>query len=174
MADMMRRPKFEKSPSCLFVVIFFFIMVFCGSCFAGQLKYGDWICILETDPLTNKERKKIGTFAEDGISSLWLANPDFGEETIPLTLKSKKTMASEYFSYRIDNIDTLTIRSAIKGCESNCLTEYVPKKGEFIRTLKRALRIQIEYDSYPQIARNPTFSLRGFTKAYIWLVRKQK
>jgi hypothetical protein len=83
-------------------------------------------------------------------------------------------MASEYFSYRIDNIDTLTIRSAIKGCESNCLIEYVPKKGAFIKTLKRALRIQFEYDTYPQITQNPTFSLRGFTKAYNWLVRKQK
>jgi hypothetical protein len=172
MADMMRRPKFEKSPSCLFATVFILIMVFCGSSFAGQLKYGDWVCILETDPLTNKERKRIGTFAEDGISTLWLADPDSDEETIQLTLKSKKTMASEYFSYRIDNIDTLTIRSAIKGCESNCLTEYVPMKGEFIKTLKRALRIQFEYDSYPQIAQNPTFSLRGFTKAYNWLVRK--
>jgi hypothetical protein len=147
-------------------------MGFCGSCFAGQLKYGDWVCILETDPLSNKESKRIGTFAEDGISTLWLAGSDSDEETVQLTLKSKKTMASEYFSYRIDNIDTLTIRSAIKGCESNCLTDYVPMKGEFIKTLKRALRIQFEYDSYPQIAQNPTFSLRGFTKAYNWLVRK--
>jgi hypothetical protein len=147
-------------------------MVFGGSCFAGQLKYGDWVCILETDSLSNKESKRIGTFAEDGISTLWLTDSDSDEETIQLTLKSKKAMAAEYFSYRIDNIDTLTIRSAIKGCGSNCLTEYVPKKGEFIRTLKRALRIQFEYDSYPQIAQNPTFSLRGFTKAYNWLVRK--
>jgi hypothetical protein len=147
-------------------------MVFYGSCFAGQLKYADWVCIVETDPLTNKERKRIGTFAGDGISTLWLADPDPGAETIQLTLKSKKTMASEYFSYRIDNIDTLTIRSAIKGCESNCLTEYIPRTGEFIRTLKRALGIQFEYDSYPQIAQNPTFSLRGFTKAYNWLVHK--
>jgi len=169
---MMRRLTIEVSPRCLFAVIFILIMVFCGSCFAGQLKYGDWVCISEMDPLSNKESKRIGTFAEDGISTLWLSDSESDEETIQLTLKSKKTMASEYFSYRIDNIDTLTIRSAIKGCESNCLTEYVPMKGEFIRTLKRALRIQFEYDSYPQIAQNPTFSLRGFTKAYNWLVRK--
>ena len=168
----MRRLTIEVSPRCLFAIIFILIMVFCGSCFAGQLKYGDWVCILETDPLTNKESKRIGTFAEDGISTLWLSDSDSDEEAIQLTLKSKKTMASEYFSYRIDNIDILTIRSAIKGCESNCLTEYVPKKGEFIKTLKRALRIQFEYDSYPQIAQNPAFSLRGFTKAYNWLVRK--
>jgi hypothetical protein len=169
---MMRRPKIEVSPRGLFAIIFILIMVFYGSCFAGQLKYGDWVCILETDPLTNKESKKIGTFAEDGISTLWLSDSDSDEESVQLTLKSKKAMASEYFSYRIDNIDTLTIRSAVKGCESNCLIEYIPKKGEFIKTLKRALLIQFEYDSYPQIAQNPTFSLRGFTKAYNWLVRK--
>lgn len=168
----MRRLTIEVSPRCLFAIIFILIMVFCGSCFAGQLKYGDWVCILETDPLTNKESKRIGTFAKDGISTLWFSDSDSDEETIQLTLKSKKTMASEYFSYRIDNIDTLTIRSAIKGCESNCLTDYVPMKGEFIKTLKRALRIQFEYDSYPQIAQNPAFSLRGFTRAYNWLVRK--
>jgi hypothetical protein len=168
----MRRLTIEVSPRCLFAIIFILIMVFCGSCFAGQLKYGDWVCILETDPLTNKESKRIGTFAKDGISTLWFSDSDSDEETIQLTLKSKKTMASEYFSYRIDNIDTLTIRSAIEGCESNCLIEYVPKKGEFIKTLKRALRIQFEYDSYPQIAQNPAFSLRGFTRAYNWLVRK--
>jgi len=168
----MRRLTIKVSPRCLFGVIFILIMVFCGSCFAGQFKCGDWVCILETDPLSNMESKRIGTFAEDGISTLWLAGSDSDEETVQLTLKSKKTMASEYFSYRIDNIDTLTIRSAIKGCESNCLTDYVPMKGEFIKTLKRALRIQFEYDSYPQIAQNPTFSLRGFTKAYNWLVRK--
>ena len=169
---MMRRLTIKVSPQCLFAVIFFLIMVSGGGCFAEQLKYGDWVCILETDPLSNKESKRIGTFAEDGISTLWLVVSDSDEEMIQLTLKSKNTMASEYFSYRIDNIDTLTIRSALKGCESNCLTDYVPMKGEFIKTLKRALRIQFEYDSYPQIAQNPTFSLRGFTKAYNWLIRK--
>lgn len=168
----MRRPTLEAIPYCLFLIIFILIMVFCGSSFAGQLKYGDWVCILETDPTTNKESKRIGTFAKDGISTLWLSDPDSDRETVQLILESKKTMASEYFSYRIDSIDTLTIRSAIKGCESKCLTEYIPKKSAFINTLKRALRIQFEYDSFPQIAQNPTFSLIGFTKAYNWLVRK--
>jgi invasion protein IalB len=147
-------------------------VVFSGSSFAGQLKFGDWVCILETDPLTNKENKRIGTFAKDGISTLWLSESDSDEETIQLTLRSKKTMVSEYFSYRIDNMDTLTIRSAFKGCESKCLTEYIPKKDRFITTLKRGLQIEFEYDSYPQIAQIPTFSLRGFTKAYNWLVSK--
>ena len=168
----MRTLTIKISPRCLFTIMFILIMIFCGSSFAGQLKYGDWVCILETDPLTNKESKRIGTFAGDGISTLWFSDSDSDEETIQLTLKSKKKMASEYFSYRIDNIDTLTIRSAVKGCDSKCLTEYIPKKNAFIKTLKRALRIQFEYDSYPEIAQNPTFSLRGFTKAYNWLVRK--
>ena len=74
----MSRPILEKSPSRLFAMIFILIIVLHGSCFAGQLKYADWVCILETDPLTNKERKSIGTFAEDGISTLWLADPDPG------------------------------------------------------------------------------------------------
>jgi invasion protein IalB len=81
-------------------------------------------------------------------------------------------MASEYFSYRIDRVDTLTIRSAIKGCESNCLTDEVSKKGELIKMMKRGLQIKFEYDSYPDIAQNPTFSLRGFSRAYNWLLSK--
>lgn len=168
----MKRLSIEVSPRCLFAVIFVLIVAFRGTCFAEQLKYDDWVCISETDSLTNKESKRIGTFAQDGISTLWFSDSDADEETIQLILKSKKTMASEYFSYRIDSIDTLTIRSAVKGCESKCLTEYIPKNNAFIKTLKRGLRIQFEYDSYPQIAQNPTFSLRGFTKAYNWLIRK--
>jgi hypothetical protein len=156
----------------LFAIIFLLILGFCGSCFGEQLKYDDWVCILETDPVTNKESRRIGTFAEDGISTLWLSDSGSEEGTIQFTLESKKTMASEYFSYRIDNINTLTIRSALKECESKCLTEDIPRKSAFINTLKRALRIQVEYDSFPQITQNPTFSLRGFTKAYNWLVRQ--
>jgi hypothetical protein len=169
---MMTRPTLKKSPGWLFTIISILITAFYGSCFAGELKFADWIGISETDPLTNKESKRIGTFAQDGISTLWLSDSDSDGETLQLTLKSEKTMASEYFSYRIDNIDTLTIRSATKGCESKCLTDDIPGKGEFIKTLKKALRIQFEYDSFPQITQNPTFSLRGFTKAYNWLVRK--
>ena len=169
---MMRRLRLEISSHCLFTIIFILMTISYGSSFAEQLKFVDWVGILETDPLTKKEIKKIGTFAEDGISTLWLSIADSDKETLKLTLKSEKTMASDYFSYRIDNIDTLTIRSAIKGCESKCLTDDIPKRSAFIDTLKRALRIQFEYDSFPQITQKPTFSLRGFTRAYNWLARK--
>jgi hypothetical protein len=160
----------EVSPRCLFATMFFLIMVFCGISFAGQQSFGDWVGIEEPDPLTAKQSKKIGTFANDGISTLWLSDSDSGGETVQLTLESKKTMASDYFSYRVDRVDTLMIRSAIKGCESNCLTDDVPKKGELIKTMKRGLQIKFEYDSYPDITRNPTFSLRGFSRAYNWLL----
>lgn len=166
----MRRLAIKVSPRRQFAIIFVLIMVFGGSSFAGQLKFGDWVGIEGPDPLTNKQSKKIGTFAKDGISTLWLADSESGEETIQLTLQSKKTMASEYFSYRIDRVGTLTISSAIKGCESNCLIEYVPGNGELIKTMKRGLQIKFEYDSYPDITQNPTFSLRGFTRAYNWLL----
>ncbi len=147
-------------------------MVYGGRAFAEQLSFRDWVGIQETDPLTNQQRKKIGTFAKDGISSLWLSDSDSEAETVQLTLQSKKEMASEYFSYRIDRVETLTIRSAVKGCESNCLTDEVSKKGELIKMMKRGLQIKFEYDSYPDIARNPTFSLRGFSRAYNWLLSK--
>jgi len=166
----MRRRMMEVSPRYLFAAMFFLMMVFYGSSFAGQLRFGDWVGLEEPDPLTNRQSKKIGTFANDGISTLWLSDSESGEGTVQLTLESKKTMASEYFSYRIDRVDTLTIRSAIKGCESNCLTDDVPKKGELIKTLKKGLQIKFEYDSYPDIAQNPTFSLRGFSRAYNWLL----
>ena len=166
----MRRLAIKVSPHRQFTTIFVLIMVFSGSSFAGQLKFGKWVGIQEPDPLTNKQSKKIGTFAKDGISTLWLAGSESDEETIQLTLKSKKKMVSEYFSYRIDRVDTLTIRSALKGCESNCLTESVPRNGELITTMKRGLQIEFEYDSYPDITQNPTFSLRGFSKAYNWLL----
>jgi len=166
----MRRLAIKVSPSRQFAIIFVLIMVFGGSSFAGQLKFGDWVGIEGPDPLTHKQSKKIGTFAKDGISTLWLADSESGEETIQLTLQSKKTMASEYFSYRIDRVGTLTISSAIKGCESNCLTDDVSKKSELIKTMKRGLQIKFEYDSYPDITQNPTFSLRGFSRAYNWLL----
>ena len=97
---------------------------------------------------------------------------DAGGDNIELTLKSSEKIASVYFSYRIDKVDTLVIRSAIKGCESHCLKDSIPKKGELFKTMKRGLRMQFEYDSYPSIARKPMFSLRGFSKAYGWLLRK--
>jgi invasion protein IalB len=67
-------------------------------------------------------------------------------------------------------VDTLAIRSAIKGCESNCLIDFIPKNGEFIKTMKIGLKIKFEYDAYPDTAQKPTFSLRGFSRAYNWLL----
>jgi hypothetical protein len=103
---------------------------------------------------------------------LWLSDLDAGGDNIELTLKSSEKIASVYFSYRIDRVDTLVIRSAIKGCESHCLKDSIPKKDELIKTMKRGLRMQFEYDSYPDVAQKPMFSLRGFSKAYWWLLSK--
>ena len=164
----MSKRMMELSSRSFFAALFFLMMVFGGSAFAEQLRFRDWVGIEELDPLTNEPGKKIGTFAKDGISSLWLSDADADAETVQLTLESKKEMTSEYFSYRIDRVDTLTIRSAIKGCQSNCLTDDVLKKGELIKTMKSGLQIKFEYDSYPDIAQNPTFSLRGFSRAYSW------
>jgi hypothetical protein len=148
------------------------MLVFCSTGFADQLKFGDWVGVAEADPLTAKEHKKIGTFAPDGISIIWLSAADSGQEKIQLTLESKKLIASDYFLYRIDKVGALTISSAIKGCESSCLIEYIPQTSELIQSMKGGLRIRFEYDSYPEITQNPTFSLRGFTKAFNWLVSK--
>ena len=156
----------------LVIVSLVLMLFFCGASFAGQLKFGDWVGVAETDPLTAKEQKKIGTFAPDGISIIWLSAADSGQEKIQLTLESKKLIASDYFLYRIDKVGALTISSAIKGCESSCLIEYIPQTGELIQSMKGGLRIRFEYDSYPEITQNPTFSLRGFTKAFNWLVSK--
>ena len=166
----MNRQMMVVSSRCLFAALFFIMMAFGSSAFAEQLRFGDWVGIQEPDALTNQQSKKIGTFAKDGISSLWLSDAASDEEMVQLILESKKEMASEYFSYRIDRVDTLTIRSAIKGCQSNCLTDDVSKKGELIKTMKRGLQIRFEYDSYPDIAQNPAFSLRGFSRAYNWLL----
>ena len=168
----MIRINFELFSGRLLIVTFVLMLVFCSSSFAAQLKFGDWVGITETDALTAKESKKIGTFTQDGVSTLWLSVSDSGEQKIQLALESKKIIASDYFSYRIDKVDTLTISSAIKGCESSCLIEYLPQKSELIQYMKRGLRIKFEYDSYPDITQNPTFSLRGFTKAFNWLVGK--
>jgi hypothetical protein len=167
---MMKRFTTQGSPGCLFVVAFVLIMVFYGNGIAAELKFGNWQCIAETNSLTNKERKKIGTFAGDGISTLWLSDSNSGAQTLQLTLKSKNNIASEYFSYRVDSADTLTIRSAVKGCESTCLTETVPKEGGLIKTMKRGMRFKVEYDTVPDVVRKPVFSLKGFTRAYNWLI----
>lgn len=168
----MIRINFELFSGRLLIVTFVLMLVFCSSSFAAQLKFGDWVGITETDALTAKESKKIGTVAQDDVSTLWLSVSDSDEQKIQLTLESKKIIASDYFSYRIDKVDTLTISSAIKGCESSCLIEYLPQKSELIQYMKRGLRIKFEYDSYPDITQNPTFSLSGFTKAFNWLVGK--
>ena len=166
----MRRFRMGVHSLRVFMGIAIGLMVFSENCPAEQIKFADWVGIEETDPATNKKSRQIGTVAKDGISTLWLSDSDTGDKTIELTLKSKKKIASEYFSYRIDRVDTLEIRSAIKGCESNCLTDFVPNNGELIKTMKRGLRMKLEYDSYPDIAQKPTFSLRGFSKAYAWLL----
>lgn len=160
------------SSARLVIVSLILMLFFCGASFAGQLKFGDWVGVAETDPLTAKESKKIGTFAPDGISIIWLSTADSGGEKIQLTLESKKLIASDYFLYRVDNTGALTISSAIKGCESSCLIEYFPQKSELIQSMKSGLRISFEYDSYPEITQNSTFSLKGFTKAFNWLVSK--
>ncbi len=169
---MMNKMTLKLLSGRLLIVTFVLMLFFCSSSFAAQLKFGDWVGIAETDPLTAKESKKIGTFARDGVSTLWLSVSDSGEQKIQLSLESKKIIASDYFSYRIDNVDTLTISSAIKGCESSCLIEYLPQQSELIQFMKSGLRIKFEYDSYPDITQNPTFSLKGFTKAFNWLVGK--
>ena len=154
------------------MVIAIGLMAFSVNCPAEQFKFADWVGIEETDPATNIKSRQIGTVAKDGISTLWLSDLDAGGDNIELTLKSSEKIASVYFSYRIDRVDTLVIRSAIKGCESHCLKDSIPKKGELIKTMKRGLRMQFEYDSYPDVAQQPMFSLKGFSKAYWWLLSK--
>jgi hypothetical protein len=166
--------KFRMSLYSLHVLMVIVIgsMAFSVNCPAQQIKFADWVGIEEMDPATNIKSRQIGTFAKDGISTLWLSDLDAGGDNLEMILKSAEKIASVYFSYRIDRVDTLMIRSALKGCESHCLKDSIPKNGELIKTMKRGLRIKFEYDSYPDIARKPTFSLRGFSKAYWWLLRK--
>jgi hypothetical protein len=166
----MRRSLIKVHSLCGFMIIAIGLMVFSANCPAEQIKFADWVGTEETDPATNIKSRQIGTVAKDDISTLWLSDPDAGGDNIELTLKSEKKIASVYFSYRIDKVDTLAIRSAVKGCESNCLIDFVPKKGELIKTMKKGLKIEFEYDSYPDSAQKPIFSLRGFSKAYNWLL----
>lgn len=154
----------------LLMVIVMGLMLFSVNCPAEQIKFADWVGIEEMDPATNIKSRQIGTFAKDGISTLWLSDLDAGGDNIELTLKSSEKIVSVYFSYRIDRVDTLMIRSALKGCESHCLKDSIPKKGELIKTMKKGLKINFEYDSYPEIAQKPAFSLRGFSRAYNWLL----
>ncbi len=137
---------------------------------AEQVKFAAWVGIEETDPATNIKNKQIGTFTGNRNNSLWLSVSASGRDQIRLTIKSDQEMASNYFSYRIDKIDTLTLHSAIKDCNGNCLTDEVEKNGELIRNMKRGLQINVEYESVPDITQKPTFSLRGFSRAYQWLL----
>jgi len=161
---------FLASSGRLLVVSLMLTLVFCGAGYAAQLRFGDWVGIAETDPTTAKAAKKIGTSARDGTSSIWLSAGDSGEAKIQLSLESKKLIALDYFSYRIDNVGTLTINSAIKGCESSCLIEYIPRTSELIQSMKGGLQISFEYDAYPDITQHAIFSLKGFTKAFNWLI----
>jgi hypothetical protein len=168
----MRRSFIRVHSLCGLMIIAIGLMVFSANCLAEQIKFADWVGTEETDPATNIKSRQIGTVAKDGISTLWLADLDAGGDNIELMIKSSEKIASVYFSYRIDRVETLVIRSAIKGCESHCLKDSIPKKGELFKTMKRGLRMQFEYDTYPDIAQKPIFSLRGFSKAYRWLLSK--
>jgi hypothetical protein len=151
-------------------VIILSLLVFSATSMAEQVKFADWVGIEEPDATTNTNRKRIGTYSATGSSSVWLAVSTSEGGQIELTLKSDKMIVSDYFSYRIDRVDNLTLRSAKKGCNGNCLTDEVEKNGELIRTMRRGLRIKFEFDTAPDLARQPTFSLQGFSRAYGWLL----
>ena len=138
----MRRFRMLLHSLRVFMLIAIGLIAFSVSCPAEQIKFVDWVGIEATDPATNTKTRQIGTSAEDGISTLWLAVLDANGDNIELTLKSAEKIASVYFSYRVDRVDTLMIRSALKGCESHCLKDSVPKNGELIKTMKRGLKIQ--------------------------------
>jgi hypothetical protein len=153
---------------CLLVILS--LLALSATCLAEQIKFADWVGIEEPDPETKKNRKKIGTYAGDGNSSLWLAVTASVKDRLELTLMSDRTIVSDYFSYRIDRVDTLALRSGIKGCNGTCLTDEVEKNGELIRIMRRGLRIKVEFDAAPDLTRRPTFSLQGFSRAYQWLL----
>jgi hypothetical protein len=137
---------------------------------AEEIKFADWVGIEELDPATNTNRKRIGTYAGSGNNSLWLAVSASFSDRIELTLKSDRTIVSDYFSYRIDRVNTLALRSGVKGCNGNCLNDEVEKSGDLIRTMRRGLRIKVEFDTAPDLTQQAAFSLRGFSRAYQWLL----
>ena len=157
-----------------FVIIFMLIAAFAGNCYAQQLKFGDWECIEETDPTKDEKSKKIGTFAKDDLSSLWVSKSDLGGSTLQLTLKSKNIIDSEHMTYWVDRNRALTLSTAIRTCESYCLTEYVTRNGEIIKAMVKGYRMMFEYSIYPDITNKPIFSLLGFTRAYNWLMNEPK
>ena len=159
-----------KTPLHICLIIILTLSAFSTTGLAEQIKFTDWVGIEEPDPATNTNRKRIGTYAADGNSSLWLVEPTSGIEPIELTIKSDRTIVSDYFSYRIDKVDSLALRSGVKGCNGNCLTDEDEKNSELIRTMRRGLRIKVEYDAAPDLTEQPIFSLRGFSRAYQWLL----
>ena len=166
----MNRRLDEIVPAYIFWSTFLVLFFAALNCPAQQIKFSNWVASEEMDPATNMITRQIGTFAGDGNSSLWLSVPDSGADRIQLTLKSKKMIASDYFSYRVDRVDDLNIRSAQKACNATCLTDLIPRNGDLIKNMRRGLRIQFEYDAVPDMAQKPMFSLRGFSKAYEWLL----
>ena len=158
-----------KTPLHFGLVIILSILVFVSTGLAEQIRFSDWVGIEETDPATNTQSRQIGTFTENRIDSIWLAIPVAGADQIHLTLKSDKMIVSDYFSVQIDKIDNLTLRSGIKGCNGNCLTDQADPDGELIKNMQRGLRIRFEYDSDPDVTQKAEFSLRGFSRAYRWL-----
>ena len=161
-----------KRPLHIGWVIILSLLALSATSMAEQIKFSDWVAIEESDPATNANRKRIGTTAADGNSSIWLAVSTSGGQRIELTLESDTMIVSDYFSYRVDRVDHLTLRSAKKGCNGNCLTDEVEKNGELIRTMRRGLRIKFEFDAAPDRNLQPTFSLQGFSRAYRWLLAK--
>ena len=55
---MMIKITFAASLGRLLLASLILMLVFCGIGFADQLKFGDWVGVAETDPLTAKEQKK--------------------------------------------------------------------------------------------------------------------
>jgi hypothetical protein len=168
----MKRLIIGANSSHLFAMIFMLIAALAGNCYAKQLKFGDWECIEETDPGSDEKIKKIGTAAKDGVSSLWMSESGMGRGTLQLTLKSENIIDSEHITYRVDRNRALTLSTAVRTCESYCLTEYVARDGETIKAMQKGYRMILEYSSYPDITNKPVFSLMGFTRAYSWLTRE--
>ena len=159
-----------KTPVRTCMVIALLIVVFATACLAEQIAFGDWTGVKELDPATNVVSKSISTFAKDGISTLRLSASLSEKDQVQLTLESEKTIVSDYFSYRIDRIDTLTLHSGLKGCDGNCLTDAILKNSDLIKAMKQGRNIRVEYDSLPDTIQKPAFSLRGFSRAFQWLV----
>ncbi len=166
----MRKYSREANGSRLFAIIFLFISAVAGNSYAELLKFGDWECIEETDPATDRKSRKIGTVAKDGASSLWVSESDLGRSTIQLTLKSENIIDSAHITYMVDKNKALTLSTAVRTCESYCLTEYVAQNSELIKAMKKGYRLIFEYSAYPDVTHKPTFSLMGFTRAFSWLM----